>query len=104
MQIRFGSKSYCGYNITQTEGVQKHEPLDCVSAGFSYTIDQKAMSMYLPSAITVSLSKAAAMLIVCKCSICQAEMLAAHHKLARHSLRFPHSRDPLASVDNRVLE
>jgi hypothetical protein len=66
MQIKFGSKSYCGYNITQTEGVQHHQSLGCVSAGFSYTIDHKAIGMYLPSAITLSLSKAAAMLIVCK--------------------------------------
>jgi hypothetical protein len=65
-QIRFGSKSYCGFNITQTEGVQQREPLGCINAGYSYTLDSDAMGMYLPSAITVSLGKAAAMLLVCE--------------------------------------
>ena len=106
MQIRFGSKSYCGYNITQTEGIQKHEALGCVSAGFSYTIDHKAMSMYLPSAITVSLSKAAAMLIVCKVSLSlYIYTLAAYdNENSIDSLRIPYSQYTLAGVDDRVFE
>lgn len=65
-QVRFGSHGYCGYNITQEEGVQHHVALGCVGAGWSYTVDTGVLAMDLPSAITVSLSKAAAMFLVCE--------------------------------------
>ena len=103
-QIRFGSKSYCGFNITQTEGIQRHESLGCIGAGYSYTLDSNAMGMYLPSAITVSLGKAAAMLLVCEYSLAPTcRTLALTPMISCDSLQLFDSRDSSTRLDYTIL-
>jgi hypothetical protein len=65
-QIRFGPKDYCGFNVTVQDGVRYYDPLGCVDAGWSYQVDRQAVGIGLPGAISTSLSKGAALLLVCE--------------------------------------
>lgn len=66
-QVRFGPKDYCGFNVTVQDGVRYYDPLGCVDAGWSYQVDRQAVGIGLPGAVSTSLSKGAALLLVCKC-------------------------------------
>jgi len=65
-QIRFGPRDYCGYNVSVVDGVRYYDPLGCIDGGWNYQVDRLAVGVSLPGALSTSLSKGAALLLVCK--------------------------------------
>lgn len=69
-EIRFGPKDYCRYDITVGEGgTQQAHGAGCVAAGWSYQIIPETLELDIPGAVTMSLSKAAVVLILSKLTV-----------------------------------
>jgi hypothetical protein len=66
-QIRFGPQDFCGFNRTHGAGTDVYRALGCVYGGTSYTVAKEDLDIVLPSSISYSLSKCAALLYLGEC-------------------------------------
>jgi hypothetical protein len=66
-QIRFGPRDFCGFNRTHGAGTDVYRALGCVYGGTSYTVAKEDLDIVLPSSISYSLSKCAALLYLGEC-------------------------------------
>jgi hypothetical protein len=82
-QIRFGPRDFCGFNRTHGAGTDVYRALGCVYGGTSYTVAKEDLDIVLPSSISYSLSKCAALLYLGEC---QGEEAGWAGRLARSSV------------------